>query len=45
MSYGGNGKTVSVPAAKASNGPPDFRKMTTSQKVAYHRERLRVGEH
>src|SRR5206468_297189 len=44
MSYGGNGKTVSLPAKATSNGQPDFRKMTTAQKVAYHRERLRVGE-
>jgi hypothetical protein len=48
MSYGGNGKTVSLPvksaAPAASNGQPDFRKMTTAQKVAYHRERLRVSD-
>jgi hypothetical protein len=41
MSYGGNGVTVSAPAP--ANGQPDFRKMTTAQKVAYHRARLRVS--
>lgn len=43
MSYGGNGKTISVAApsaAAATNGQPDFRKMTTAEKVAYHRSRL-----
>jgi hypothetical protein len=42
MSYGGNGTVTSVPTPKGTNGPPDFRKMTTAQKVAYHRSRLRV---
>jgi hypothetical protein len=45
MSYGGNGTTTSFPAPKASsNGQPDFRKMSTAEKVAYHRARLRVGD-
>jgi hypothetical protein len=54
MSYGGNGKTVSVAPPKkegcscqgacktngqARNGDVDFTKMTTAQKVAYHRAR------
>ena len=44
MSYGGNGVTISAPApSAATNGQPDFRKMTTAQKVAYHRSRLRVS--
>jgi hypothetical protein len=50
MSYGGNGTTTSVPARRIAhpsrNGKPaaegrDFGNMTTSQKVAYHLERLR----
>jgi hypothetical protein len=45
MSYGGSSTTTSLPAAPAaSNGQPDFRKMTTAQKVAYHRARLRVSD-
>jgi hypothetical protein len=43
MSYGGNGVTISVPAAKTAeattNGKPDFRKMTPAQKIAYHKAR------
>lgn len=55
MSYGGNGKTISVPAAKAQDAPkkpidekksgksvekePDFRKMTSLEKIAYHKAR------
>ena len=50
MSYGGNGVAVSLPpsagAAPAqpqpkaeSNGQVDFSKMTTAQKVAYHKAR------
>jgi hypothetical protein len=50
MSYGGNGSTTSLPAARVAspsrNGKPategpDFGKMTSAQKVAYHLERLR----
>jgi hypothetical protein len=41
MSYGGNGVMISAPAP--TNGQPDFRTMTTAQKVAYHRARLRVS--
>jgi hypothetical protein len=52
MSYGGNGKMASVPSHAAgrifeprgSNGKaaePDFRKMTTAEKVAYHRQRIK----
>jgi hypothetical protein len=42
MSYGGGDTTISVPAAKpSSNGQPDFRQMSTAEKVAYHRARLR----
>lgn len=52
MSYGGSGTTISLPApskqkppATGTNGTaaPDFTKMTTAQKVAYQRERLRHG--
>jgi hypothetical protein len=53
MSYGGNGKTISVPPAangKAPKAPgcpsrmntsqePDFSKMTTAEKIAYHKAR------
>ncbi len=35
---GCNGKKESVPVV-ASNGQPDFTKMTAAQKVAYHRAR------
>jgi hypothetical protein len=50
MSYGGNGTTTSVPLIRGANpsrngkpaaNGPDFGKMTTSEKVAYHLERLR----
>jgi hypothetical protein len=41
MSYGGNGAPT-APAPKPSNGQPDFRNMTTAQKVVYHRARLRM---
>jgi hypothetical protein len=50
MSYGGNGSTTSLPATRfampSRNGKsaaegPDFGKMTSAQKVAYHLERLR----
>jgi len=53
MSYGGNGKVTNLPApkipkgtvnGKPSNAEPDFRKMTTAEKVAYHRQRLRSLE-
>jgi hypothetical protein len=44
MSYGGSATTTSLPSTPAaSNGQPDFRKMTSAQKVAYHRARLRVS--
>lgn len=50
MSYGGNGKTISVPDKKkadtkkpgttlAKESTPDFGKMTTSEKVAYQKAR------
>jgi hypothetical protein len=48
MSYGGSGTTVRLPptpsvnAKETGNGQPDFAKMTTAQKVAYHRARLAV---
>jgi hypothetical protein len=48
MSYGGNGTITSLPAVRASsngkpaNGTPDFARMTTAQKVAYHLARMRV---
>ena len=54
MSYGGSGRTVSVPAAKptAAKSPtaatkpvdvatPNFAKMTSDERLAYHRERLK----
>jgi hypothetical protein len=46
MSYGGTGKTVSAPApavAKpAADAPaPNFSKMTSDERLAYHRERLK----
>ena len=53
MSYGGNGKVISLPTARslkaAANGKPasaepDFRKMTTAEKVAYHRQRIKSLE-
>jgi hypothetical protein len=55
MSYGGGSTTTSLPprklaagngkpAAAAVNGTPDFGKMTTAEKVAYHRARLRSIE-
>ncbi|MSQ95492.1 MAG: hypothetical protein EXR98_13165 [Gemmataceae bacterium] len=50
MSYGGNGKVISVPAVKKADAKrtskltvaqaePDFSKMTAAQKVAYHKAR------
>jgi hypothetical protein len=44
MSYGGDGKAVSLPLQKKGATPksskgPDFAKMTTAQKVAYQRDR------
>jgi hypothetical protein len=40
MSYGGNGKAISVPPpAPATNGTPDFAKMTAAQRIAYHKAR------
>jgi DhnA family fructose-bisphosphate aldolase class Ia len=48
MSYGGNGVAVSLPPsadasarpqAEAGNGKVDFSKMTSAQKVAYHKAR------
>jgi hypothetical protein len=51
MSYGGNGRVVSIAPIQAAgtprqssreqsfNGQPDFSRMTSAQKVAYHRER------
>ncbi len=60
MNYGGNGVSMSIPAARNTNTPlrqppadaesdprfdsrllgePDFSKMTTTEKVAYHRDR------
>ncbi len=51
MSYGGNTTVASVPAAPKSNGKPangkpvngrpDFSQMTTAEKVAYHRARIK----
>lgn len=48
MSYGGTGKTVSAPApSKPASSPPqeaaapNFSKMTSEERLAYHRERLR----
>jgi hypothetical protein len=49
MSYGGDGKTVSLPpAAKekkpttpAANGVPDFKSMSSAEKLAYHQSRLK----
>ncbi len=50
MSYGGDGRTISLPAKKKGDVPkstkprppgpePDFSKMTPAQKVAYHKAR------
>lgn len=46
MSYGGTGKTVSAPAPAAAkpaaDAPaPNFSKMTSEERLAYHRERLK----
>ena len=47
MSYGGDGKTISLPApthvkpaAPSRNGVPDFKTMSGAEKLAYHRARL-----
>ena len=41
MNYGGTGATISLPAATATkakaSGEPDFKSMTATEKVAYHR--------
>lgn len=47
MNYGGNGRALSLPTSPAdktilehnSKGQPDFQKMTSAQKVAFHRAR------
>ena len=46
MSYGGTGKTISVPApgkpaVTPDSATPNFSKMTSDERLAYHRERLR----
>lgn len=43
-SYAGTGSTVSMSSSKPaqSDGKPDFAKMTSAQKVAYARERLKA---
>ena len=44
MSYGGKGMTISLPPpATSTNGgssKPDFGKMTSAQRLAYHQSRL-----
>jgi hypothetical protein len=57
MSYGGSGRTVSAPAPSkpaartgatkpAASASPNFSKMTSDERLAYHRERLKqtLGE-
>jgi hypothetical protein len=51
MSYAGSGQTVSLPAASSSAGvsipqpvPLAFSGMTSAQRLAYHRARLKLGE-
>ncbi len=57
MSYGGSGSSVSVPTkvtaiteakpAAQATAAPNFAKMTSDERLAYHRERLRqqLGDH
>lgn len=43
MSYSGNGKIISAPAAAstpAAASRPDFTKMTSAERLAYHQDRL-----
>ena len=44
-SYAGTGSTVSMstPKSQKSNGKPDFSKMTSAEKVAYARQRLKAN--
>ena len=46
MSYGGNGKTMSLPVTTAEKAatpgsPPNFATMTSAEKLAYHQARLK----
>lgn len=39
MNYGGNGKATSLPPAALSNGVADPKKMTATERIAYHKAR------